>query len=69
VSEFERRFMREPRRSNPAADCARYGHEPPLVEHLPDWRTRLTCPHCRKSVIERGLTDHPEAAANGNGER
>jgi hypothetical protein len=47
-------------RESPAL-CHVDGHAPPEVEHLSDWRTRIRCPRCRKSVIERGLADHPDA--------
>lgn len=43
--------------------CDRLGHRAPAVEHLPGHRTRLTCNRCGKSVIEEGLSDHPDAFA------
>ena len=46
----------------PVLDCGSRGHAAPLVRHLPDWCTRITCPRCGKSVIERGLSDHPDVA-------
>lgn len=44
------------------SECRQFGHLPPEVEHLPDHVTRITCPRCKKSVRERGLSDHPDAA-------
>lgn len=52
--------------------CYAEGHAPPEVEHLPGHRTRIRCPRCNKSVIEHGLSDHPEAwkpASHGAGKR
>ena len=48
-----------------AWECASAGHAPPLVEHLPEWRTRITCPRCGRTVIETGLADHPDAKGKG----
>jgi hypothetical protein len=41
--------------------CERYGHPPPLVEHLRGHYTRISCPRCGKAVMEYGLEDHPQA--------
>jgi hypothetical protein len=48
-----------------ALECQSVGHLPADVEHLKGHYTKLTCPRCRKSVIEHGLSDHPDASKEG----
>jgi hypothetical protein len=46
-------------------ECQVVGHAPADVEHLKGHYTKLTCPRCKKSVIEHGLSDHPDAQKKG----